>query len=56
MVAGQCVEIGPLIGMAVSHGGKFRVGMEDAPHGKAMGDLARGNPGRLASDVGSTRY
>jgi uncharacterized protein (DUF849 family) len=40
MVAGLTVDIRPLIGEAVARGGHVRVGLEDAPLGSAMSNLA----------------
>jgi 3-keto-5-aminohexanoate cleavage enzyme len=40
MIAGLCVDIRPLIGDAVARGGHVRVGLEDAPLGTEMNNLA----------------
>jgi 3-keto-5-aminohexanoate cleavage enzyme len=40
MIAGLGVDIRPLIGEAVAQGGHIRVGLEDAPLGTAMSNLA----------------
>jgi 3-keto-5-aminohexanoate cleavage enzyme len=40
MIAGLCTDIRPLIGKAVPRGGHVRVGLEDAPLGTPMGNLA----------------
>ncbi|MFO1079222.1 MAG: 3-keto-5-aminohexanoate cleavage protein [Reyranellaceae bacterium] len=40
MVAGLAVDIRPLIGPAVEQGGHVRVGLEDAPLGTEIGNLA----------------
>jgi 3-keto-5-aminohexanoate cleavage enzyme len=40
MIAGLCVDIRPLIGDAVARGGHVRVGLEDAPLGTEMSNLA----------------
>lgn len=40
MIAGLGVDIRPLIGEAVQHGGHVRVGLEDAPFGTAMTNRA----------------
>ena len=40
MVAGLTVDVRPLIGEAVAQGGHVRVGLEDAPLGSAMTNLA----------------
>ncbi len=40
MIAGLAVDVRPLIGEAVARGGHVRVGLEDAPMGTAMGNLA----------------
>lgn len=40
MVAGLGVEIEPLIDVAVAHGGHVRVGLEDAPMGHELGNVA----------------
>ena len=58
MVAGLCVDLGPLVEAAVVRGGHVRVGLEDAPMGcsfdnRSLAQLARGRieqaGGRLAS-------
>ena len=41
MVAGLGVEIEPLIELAITKGGHFRVGLEDAHHGTKVGNLKR---------------
>ena len=40
MVAGICADIRGLIGETVARGGHIRVGLEDAPLGTAIGNLA----------------
>jgi len=40
MIAGMCSDIRPLLGDAVIRGGHVRVGLEDAPLGTPMGNLA----------------
>jgi len=40
MIAGLCADIRPLIGKAVVRGGHLRVGLEDAPLGAPMTNLA----------------
>ena len=40
MVAGLTVDVRPLIGEAVTQGGHIRVGLEDAPLGSTMSNLA----------------
>jgi uncharacterized protein (DUF849 family) len=40
MIAGLCVDIRPLIGETVARGGHVRVGLEDAPLGSTMGNVA----------------
>jgi 3-keto-5-aminohexanoate cleavage enzyme len=40
MIAGLCADIRPLIGEAVTKGGHVRVGLEDAPLGTPMSNLA----------------
>jgi 3-keto-5-aminohexanoate cleavage enzyme len=40
MIAGVCVDIRPLIGEAVLRGGHVRVGLEDAPLGSPMSNVA----------------
>jgi uncharacterized protein (DUF849 family) len=40
MVAGLGVDISPLVAPAVAKGGHVRVGLEDAPFGSALGNLA----------------
>lgn len=40
MIAGLAVDIRPLIGAAVERGGHVRVGLEDAPLGSAISNLA----------------
>jgi uncharacterized protein (DUF849 family) len=40
MIAGLSVDVRPLIGETVARGGHVRVGLEDAPLGTAMGNVA----------------
>jgi 3-keto-5-aminohexanoate cleavage enzyme len=40
MIAGLSVDVRPLIGETVTRGGHVRVGLEDAPLGAAMGNVA----------------
>jgi len=40
MIAGLSVDLRPLIGETVARGGHVRVGLEDAPLGSAMGNVA----------------
>ncbi|WP_237478877.1 3-keto-5-aminohexanoate cleavage protein [Lichenibacterium dinghuense] len=54
MVAGLDFEVRPLIGEAVRRGGHVRVGLEDAPLGTAVGNLARvDEAARLVRAAGS---
>jgi uncharacterized protein (DUF849 family) len=40
MIAGLCVDVCPLIGEAALRGGHVRVGLEDAPLGTPMSNVA----------------
>jgi 3-keto-5-aminohexanoate cleavage enzyme len=40
MIAGLCADIRPLIGEAMLPGGHVRVGLEDAPLGTTMSNVA----------------
>ena len=40
MIAGLAADVRPLIGETVARGGHVRVGLEDAPLGTTMGNLA----------------
>jgi 3-keto-5-aminohexanoate cleavage enzyme len=55
MVAGLDVDIRPLIGRAVAHGGHVRVGLEDAPFGERRSNLQQVEDARtLVEKTGAT--